>query len=141
MFFPSSLSNDNYFRNSLQLWQYCIKLLQVFEIHIVKYRRYKCEDQFESKLANSWGAIKTLKFNFWTTILHTYCVTFYKIARSCFYQQQIINGADKYLPVKDGHTQRFSNFYNLSTTYIYGKKHVPQKKLFQLYVYILIKKS
>ena len=37
--------------------------------------------------------------------------------------------------------QRLSNFYNPSTTYIYGKKtHVPQKNLFQLYVYILIKK-
>ena len=38
--------------------------------------------------------------------------------------------------------QRFSNFYNLSTTYIYGKKHTyHKKKLFQLYVYLLIKKS
>ena len=37
--------------------------------------------------------------------------------------------------------QGFSNFLNLSTTYIYGKKHTNHKKsLFQLYVYILIKK-
>ena len=32
--------------------------------------------------------------------------------------------------------QRFSNFYNLSTTYIYGKKHKYHKKIYSSFMYI-----